>query len=377
MTFPLPRPLAESSLAGAWFAGVRGPVRLEDGRALQVVFPGVPGGGAGPDAEGAVLEAGGDVLRGAVEFHILASGWPAHGHHRDPAYAAVVLHVVARNDSGLLATPHVSGRAIPILVLDPGPRAAPAPAFTPPCAFSVRRGLDPAPALDRLALRRLRMKAARATPLVAAGGPGQALYALLLETLGGPANRAAFAALARRLPLAALLDAAGARPPAATRVLAITAALRGEAASLSLRRAGLRPMAAPARRIEAAGALVAALWPAGAGAAWPPALPMEPVTLLRALRVPGVGRAAAIECAVNAALPVALAAGLLPEAAAGASLAGLPSPGVYGRLRRLESWLASAGGERPFSSAARLQGALLLHTDYCAAGRCGRCPLSG
>ncbi|MGI8927189.1 MAG: hypothetical protein ACR2HN_11170, partial [Tepidiformaceae bacterium] len=90
---------------------------------------------------------------------------------------------------------------------------------------------------------------------------------------------------------------------------------------------------------------------------------------------PGLGRAAAIELAVNAILPVALASGAWPPAAAEAALAALPSPGTYGRLRRLEGWLAS-GGERPFGSVARLQGGLLLHADYCTRGLCGRCPLS-
>jgi hypothetical protein len=60
------------------------------------------------------------------------------------------------------------------------------------------------------------------------------------------------------------------------------------------------------------------------------------------------------------------------EAAAGAFLQALPSPGTYGKLRSLEGWL----GGKPFVSAAKLQGGLLLHTDYCTRGFCGRCPLS-
>jgi hypothetical protein len=232
-----------------------------------------------------------------------------------------------------------------------------------------------AAALERLGRRRLRLKAARAAPLVASTGPGQALYQLLLETLAGPANRPAFAALARRLPLAALLERAAEAPPAAARPLALAAALRGDARLVALRRAGLRPLAAPARRIEVAAALVARLWPAAAPAGWPA---LTPGDLPAALRVPGAGRAAAIELSVNAVLPVALAAGLWPEAEAEDLYARLPSPGTYGRLRRLEGWLR--GGDaaaRPFAGARALQSGLLLHADYCARGACGRCPLSG
>jgi hypothetical protein len=370
-------PAGEAALAHRWAAGLRHAARLEDGRSLRVVFPGIPGGGAGPDFRDAILDAGGDLLRGDVEVHRRASGWRAHGHDRDPAYAGVALHVVAENDSGATATRHGSGRAIPILVLATGPLAgAPGlpPGFTPPCALTCARGRDPLPALERLGARRLRMKAARVEPLVTAAGPAQALYALLLETLAGPANRAAFAALARRLPLAALLERAAEAPAGPGRALVLAAELKGAAATLSLRRAGLRPLAAPGRRLEAAGALCARLWP-GVLPAWPDLPPGAP-GLLRALRAPGIGRGAAIELAVNALLPVAFAARLVTAAGAEDLLRSLPSPGTYGRLRRLEGWLA-AGAKAPFGSASRLQGGLLLHADYCSRGECGRCPVSG
>jgi hypothetical protein len=92
---------------------------------------------------------------------------------------------------------------------------------------------------------------------------------------------------------------------------------------------------------------------------------------VRSLRVPGIGRETAVELAVNAVLPVALASGEWGEDRAIAALRSLRSPGTYGKLRRLEGWLAA-----PFDSAAALQGGLLLHADYCTKGMCGRCPLS-
>lgn len=357
----------EAALAARWASALDGPLRLEDGRSLQVVFPGVPGGGAGPDFTGAILDAGGDLLRGDVEVHLLASGWRAHGHDRDPAYAGVVLHVVGANDGPGALTGHCSGRMIPVLVLPPEAPAFPPP-FTPPCAVACRGGALPGPALERMGLRRLRMKAARAAPAVAAQGPGQALYGLLLETLGGPANREAFASLGRTLPLAHLLEAAAGVQP---RPLALTAHLKGRAAGIALRRAGLRPMASPGRRLEAAGEVIARLWPEGA----PPGFPAGVHGDARALQAPGVGRSLALECMVNAVLPVALASGAWSEAGCEAAYLRLPSPGTYGRLKRLEGWLGGKGA-RPFAGAARLQGGLLLHADYCTRGMCGRCPLS-
>ena len=359
----------EQALARRWAAGPRGALRLADGRPLRIVFPGVPGGSSGPDFRGAILDAGGDLLRGDVEIHLRAGGWRAHGHHTDPGYGQVVLHVVGVNDTGAAFTLHGTARAIPVLVLAAGELAFPPP-FTPPCALAQAREIDLAAVLERLSVRRLRAKAARAAQACATDGPGQTLYALALEQLGGSANRAAFAELARRLPLAALLERAN--EATAPRERAITAELKGAALGLVVRRGGLRPLAAPGARLEAAGSLFACWWPAGAGAgaAWPARLGAD--TGLLRTRPSGIGRGTAIELAANAVLPLALAGGVWDEGEVRAQWVSLPSPGTYGRLRMLEGWL----GGRAFVSAAQLQGGLLLHGDYCTKGACGRCPMS-
>jgi hypothetical protein len=376
---------SEAELAARWGAGLRPPLRLEDGRALRVVFPGVPAGGSGPDFTGAILDAGGDLLRGDVEVHLRASGWREHGHARDPAYGGVVLHVVGANDTGALTTLHGGSRAIAVLVVRAGRvQGAFPPPFVPPCALTARTAAVE-DVLARMGERRLRIKAARVAPFVHDAGPGQALYTLLLETLGGPANRAAFASLARAVPLPVLLEEADGRRGAG-RELVFAALLKGGASRLALRRAGLRPMASPAARLEAMGRLAARLWPEGSEPGWPlssgPSPPSRGRTAgaerarfagdaIRSLRVTGIGRETAIELMVNAVLPVALAFGAWGQAEVAQALRSLPSPGTYGRLRRLEGWLAG-----PFGSAAALQGGLLLHADYCTKGMCGRCPLS-
>ena len=364
----------EAVFGRRWAAGVRGPLRVRDGRALRVVFPGVGGGPSGPDFRDAILELDGDLLRGDVEIHLAASGWRAHGHHRDPAYGGVVLHVVSVDDTGRTATPHNSGRQIAVLVLA-AERTAPSAAFpagfTPPCALRVAQGLPVAEALARLGLRRLRMKAARVQPMVEGMGPGPALHALLLEYLAAPANRAAFASIAARLPLPALLErAAGAEVHAR----AIAAELRLVAATVVLRRAGARPLADPVRRLEGAAALIARLWPDGASPDWPSPLAAG-CALPNALTVEGVGRAQALELAVNALLPVALASHAWNDQEVERQFDRLPAPGTYGLLQPLRGWL-TRDGARPFATAQALQGGLTLHTEYCARGMCGRCPLS-
>lgn len=356
----------ERALSLRWQAGPADALTLADGRSLRVVHPGVGGGGAGPDFRAAVLEIDGDRLLGDVELHLAASGWRSHGHAGDPAYATVALHVVEANDTGESFTRHRCGRRIPLLVLGPAQGGFGAP-FSPPCAAAVAGGVEAAPILERLSARRFAQKVARAELLVASSGPGQALYALALEQLGGSANRSAFEQLARQLPLAALLERADGTP--AARELALRAELAGAAAGLALCRRGVRPAASPERRLADAASLFAGWWPAGGGAAFPAVLAVGPPH-----RLPGLGRAAAIEVAVNAILPAAVAAGALGAGEAWRRWLALPSPGTYGRLRPLERWLSSPS--RPFGSAARLQGGLFLHATFCAMGRCGSCPLT-
>ena len=314
-----PAPYGEAALAERWFAGLRALSRVEDGRRLRIRFPGVPAPGYGPDARDAVIELDGSELCGDVELHLRASGWRAHGHHDDPAYARVVLHVVEENDGGALVTAHASGRAIPVAVAPRPPASPPLPGFSPPCAAAP----SPAPVLERLGLERLRAKASRAGHWAAARGPAHVLYALALETLGGRRNREAFAEVARRLPLPALLECAPAAP-GGEREAALGAALREAARGLPLARHGGRPAAAPERRLEALGALAARLWPDPASA-WPAAL-TAPTAVPRALRAPGIGAAAATELAVNAVLPVAFGAGLWPEGEVLDRFRALPAP---------------------------------------------------
>ena len=118
---------------------------------------------------------------------------------------------------------------------------------------------------------------------------------------------------------------------------------------------------------------MARLWPVGSGPVFPSGL--GPESSPKNLEVDGVGRSLAIECFVNAVLPVALASGAWKESEAEAAYLRLASPGTYGKLKSLEGWLGGREA-RPFAGAARLQGGLLLHSDYCTRGMCGRCPLS-
>ena len=108
-------PPAEATLAQLW-AGQRFPASAlvtRQGMPLRVLHPGWPGRGAGPDFRDAIIATPSDrLLRGDVELHVRASDFRAHGHHTDPRYNGVVLHLVFEDDAAA-DTRLASGRRVP------------------------------------------------------------------------------------------------------------------------------------------------------------------------------------------------------------------------------------------------------------------------
>ena len=92
------------------------------GGGCRVIFPGRRGRGPGPDFRGAVIAGPSAIpVRGDVELHVRASDFRGHGHHRDPAYQNIVLHVVFHDDEPAAsgATPLPGGGAAPVVALAP------------------------------------------------------------------------------------------------------------------------------------------------------------------------------------------------------------------------------------------------------------------
>lgn len=106
----------ELALSIAWHAGLTRTVTTTDGVELVVVFPGHWTHGHGPDFRDAMIEhPGGQLVTGAVELHHRTSDWTRHGHHTDPAYNAVTLHIVTNADTP--ETRRLDGAVIPTAVL--------------------------------------------------------------------------------------------------------------------------------------------------------------------------------------------------------------------------------------------------------------------
>jgi hypothetical protein len=112
----------ESALAFWWrSASITGHnLRTVDGKSICVLYTGRPGGNAGPDFRDAVILIDGYRMTGDVELHLQASSWKQHGHHNDPRYNHVILHVIAGGPIPITNTTTLStGQTIPILIIDP------------------------------------------------------------------------------------------------------------------------------------------------------------------------------------------------------------------------------------------------------------------
>ncbi|MBI3141659.1 MAG: DUF2851 family protein [Bacteroidetes bacterium] len=90
----------EQLLHFIWQYKLLDPSRLAttDGQAIHIRKPGTSNPDAGPDFLHAQVRIGGQLWAGHVEMHLKTSDWKRHGHHSDPAYKNVVLHVVYEHD---------------------------------------------------------------------------------------------------------------------------------------------------------------------------------------------------------------------------------------------------------------------------------------
>ncbi len=178
------------------------------GHHIDVLSPGRHNEDAGPDFSNARLRIDGKVWSGNVEIHVKASDWNRHGHDSDPAYANVILHVVAFDDARIR---RANGEEIPQIT-----------AILPEKFYLTYSQLvkdlkdvrcaDQIPSipnliredwLETLAIERLQTKASRLLEYnsLCGGDWEQAVFILFARGLGFGLNGLPFEILAKNLPL--------------------------------------------------------------------------------------------------------------------------------------------------------------------------------
>ena len=196
--------MQENQLYALWQALGRSGQWVQDGHhRLRVLEPGTLNLSFGPDFTGARFDLDGVRVSGDVEMHIRQNEWYQHGHHLDPFYKNVALHVVFSPPQGKAQVhSQVSQRFIPSFYLNQKllSQAVAHPALR--CLPADEQSLIQAlPALQELAVQRLEskihfyLKEMQSKPLA------QVFYETFFKILGYPKNGLTFRLLAQQLPL--------------------------------------------------------------------------------------------------------------------------------------------------------------------------------
>ena len=238
---PLP-PITEKQLARLWQrrAARSRALRTERGNRIRVLYPGRPGVTAGPDFRNALLlveEQG--LVQGDVEVHLRQHDWRAHGHHEDPNYNGVALHVALETTGADSGT--ASGGKPPLVglrgLLDDPPledalvEDAPEQVRDHLWRLLERQGYRRPDTPERMAAllnragdERFLGRSRVLQRLMSEQSPAQTLWESICEALGYRHNQHAFLQLATNAPIDALEDMAH-RAPERDRLTVLTAEL--------------------------------------------------------------------------------------------------------------------------------------------------------
>ncbi len=202
--------ITEKLVSSLWQSHpVRYPV-ADTGEWLHIIFPGRTSNGGGSDFKDAIIGVNGHIVSGEVEVHVKSSQWQGHGHHHDPRYNNIVLHVVWQRDSQAV-TRLQNGRVIPTICLEPvltrlsEPRRL--PTHTPVSCPMVDSNADRsrlAALLTSAGLIRFRDKTAAYRRDMNKVDAEQVLYLGISRALGYAQNAGPFQKLAQKLPVAVL-----------------------------------------------------------------------------------------------------------------------------------------------------------------------------
>ncbi|WP_068468955.1 DUF2851 family protein [Candidatus Protochlamydia phocaeensis] len=104
--------LTERHLQAVWLEQkyVRG-WTTKEGERIEVLSPGIWNTEAGPDFLKAHIRIGKQEYRGDIEIHLSDEEWYAHGHHQDPRYNQVMLHLSYHLPSRALSIRKENGQA--------------------------------------------------------------------------------------------------------------------------------------------------------------------------------------------------------------------------------------------------------------------------
>lgn len=203
--------VSEKLIARIWERQLITDLVADIGQQIRIIYPGRSSNGSGCDFQDAVFIADGKVVRGDIEIHVKSSHWYSHGHHQDPKYNNIVLHIAMWHDSQS-PTLLQNGKAIPTVCLSPSlgkslDKLSHRAGFwrhLPPSCPQAKKHSNRASLKELLTVAGEKRFAARITSLRIAlneDEAGQVLFRGIARALGYAKNAEPCEELADRLPL--------------------------------------------------------------------------------------------------------------------------------------------------------------------------------
>ncbi|MFQ5823943.1 MAG: DUF2851 family protein [bacterium] len=184
------------------------------GKRVEVIFAGAENTDSGPDFKDAVIKLDGKLLKGDVEVHLDSSGWYAHGHHKDPAYNKVILHLISNQTKNDPAIEREDGVQVQQIYVDidlykssswkrpkqPQQMSKSSSLVVGNCPLSRMADVKIWATIHEAGERRLSEKAAQVSEDLATMSWNQMMYKKILEALGYSKNQIPFRKLAQIVP---------------------------------------------------------------------------------------------------------------------------------------------------------------------------------
>jgi len=206
----------EIVLQRLWKAGKlhAGSLQTLSGKPVEILYAGSENFDAGPDFKEAVLRIAGVLLRGDIEVHLNASGWTAHGHHKDAGYNRVILHLISDSAGSATVIEREDGVKIEQALVDLDPStikmwknsnplsndSGRPPTVVADCPLSIQPADRIRTVIKTGAEQRLKDKASQLQEELQRHSWDQVIYKNILEALGYSKNREPFRRLADRVP---------------------------------------------------------------------------------------------------------------------------------------------------------------------------------
>lgn len=203
-TTPFGSSLAEKDLHDFWGNLLPGFAVLQStsGERIEIIHPGKYNQDAGPDFRRATIKIQDRIIHGDVELHLDSRDWFQHGHHADPAYNEVILHVALRNTSPLIDIVRENSLPVTQVLLDAHdlPAREPALRWVAECPLARTAPEKILATVRRAGQFRLEQKATAFGELLVQNSWDQAVHLGIAEALGYNKNQEAFRLLAKILP---------------------------------------------------------------------------------------------------------------------------------------------------------------------------------